>query len=140
MKSLAAIRSGYAGDLIGRAADVVLKERRKLVLLPRESPLNDIHLENMLALSRMGVAIIPPVPSFYDHPKNLGEMIDHIVARVLDQFGLETPNAARWNGLSESDPMGKRLHNCIGEEMAFAPGGSPVGTKTPRHQGEENFP
>jgi 4-hydroxy-3-polyprenylbenzoate decarboxylase len=109
MKSLAAIRSGYAADLIGRAADVVLKERRKLVLLPRESPLNDIHLENMLALSRMGAVMIPPVPSFYNHPKSLGDMVDHIVARVLDQFGLETPSAARWQGLRESDPVGKRL-------------------------------
>ena len=109
MKSLAAIRSGYAADLIGRAADVVLKERRKLVLLPRESPLNDIHLENMLALSRMGVVMIPPVPSFYNHPKNLEEMIDHIVARVLDQFELETPHAARWHGLHESEPTGERL-------------------------------
>jgi 4-hydroxy-3-polyprenylbenzoate decarboxylase len=69
MKSLAAIRSGYAADLIGRAADVVLKERRKLFLLPRESPLNDIHLENMLALSRMGAVMIPPVRSFYNHPR-----------------------------------------------------------------------
>jgi 4-hydroxy-3-polyprenylbenzoate decarboxylase len=109
MKSLAAIRSGYAADLIGRAADVVLKERRKLVLLPRESPLNDIHLENMLALSRMGAVMIPPVPSFYNHPKTLAEMVDHIVARVLDQFGLETPNAARWHGLRQLDPAGKRL-------------------------------
>jgi len=109
MKSLAAIRSGYAADLIGRAADVVLKERRKLVLLPRESPFNDIHLENMLALSRMGAVMIPPVPSFYNHPKTLAEMVDHIVARVLDQFGLETPNAARWHGLRELDPAGKRL-------------------------------
>jgi 4-hydroxy-3-polyprenylbenzoate decarboxylase len=109
MKSLAAIRIGYAADLIGRAADVVLKERRKLVLLPRESPLNDIHLENMLALSRMGAVMIPPVPSFYNHPKTLAEMVDHIVARVLDQFGLETPNAARWHGLRELNPTGKRL-------------------------------
>jgi flavin prenyltransferase len=109
MKSLAAIRSGYAADLIGRAADVVLKERRKLVLLPRESPLNDIHLENMLALSRMGAVMIPPVPSFYNHPKNLVEMIDHIVARVLDQFEVETPHAARWYGLRESEPTGERL-------------------------------
>ena len=106
---MAAIRSGYAADLIGRAADVVLKERRKLVLLPRESPLNDIHLENMLALSRMGAVMIPPVPSFYNHPKNLVEMIDHIVARVLDQFELETPHAARWYGLHESEPTGERL-------------------------------
>jgi 4-hydroxy-3-polyprenylbenzoate decarboxylase len=83
----------------------VLKERRKLVLLPRESPLNDIHLENMLALSRMGAVMIPPVPSFYNRPRNLEEMVDHIVARVLDQFGLETPHAVRWHGLRESEAI-----------------------------------
>jgi 4-hydroxy-3-polyprenylbenzoate decarboxylase len=87
----------------------VLKERRKLVLLPRESPLNDIHLENMLTLSRMGAVMIPPVPSFYNRPKNLVEMVDHIVARVLDQFGLEAPNAALWHGVRESDAVGKHL-------------------------------
>jgi 4-hydroxy-3-polyprenylbenzoate decarboxylase len=64
----------------------------------------------MLALSRMGAVMIPPVPSFYNHPKTLAEMVDHIVARVLDQFGLETPNAARWHGLRELDPAGKRLN------------------------------
>lgn len=100
MKTLAAIRCGYASDLLSRAADVVLKERRKLVLLPRESPLNDIHLENMLALSRMGVVIIPPVPAFYNHPKNLDDIIDHIIIRVLDQFGIDAPNAIRWAGLN----------------------------------------
>jgi polyprenyl P-hydroxybenzoate/phenylacrylic acid decarboxylase-like protein len=70
---------------------------------------SDIHLENMLALSRMGAVMIPPLPSFYNHPKTLAEMVDHIVTRVLDQFGLETPNAARWHRLRELDSVGKRL-------------------------------
>ncbi|CAK6495262.1 putative UbiX-like flavin prenyltransferase [Pantoea sp. Nvir] len=99
MKTLAGIRSGYAEGLIGRAADVVLKEQRKLVLVARETPLNTIHLENMLALSRMGVSIIPPVPAWYNHPKTLADVENHIAGRVLDQFGLDTPQSTRWQGL-----------------------------------------
>ncbi|MDQ2713214.1 MAG: UbiX family flavin prenyltransferase [Acidobacteriota bacterium] len=98
MKTLAAIRSGYGDTLICRAADVILKERRKLVLLARESPLNEIHLENMLALARMGVTIFPPVPAFYNRPQTVGELVDYIVGRVLDQFGLDMPGLSRWSG------------------------------------------
>ena len=99
MKSLAAIRAGLASDLMSRAADVILKERRKLVLLPREAPLNDIHLENMLTLSRMGAVMIPPVTAFYNNPKTLNEVIDHLLYRVLDQFGIDSTGATRWTGL-----------------------------------------
>jgi flavin prenyltransferase len=99
MKSLAAIRAGLASDLMSRAADVILKERRKLVLLPREAPLNDIHLENMLTLSRMGAVMIPPVTAFYNNPKTLNEVIDHLLYRVLDQFGINSTGATRWTGL-----------------------------------------
>jgi 4-hydroxy-3-polyprenylbenzoate decarboxylase len=109
MKTVAAIRGGLASDLLSRAADVVLKERRKLVLLPRESPFNDIHLDNMLTLSRMGVVMVPPVPAFYNNPKSLDDVIDHIVVRTLDQFGIDSPNASVWNGLarkvSTSEPI-----------------------------------
>jgi 4-hydroxy-3-polyprenylbenzoate decarboxylase len=100
MKTVAAIRGGLASDLLSRAADVVLKERRKLVLLPRESPFNDIHLDNMLMLSRMGVVMVPPVPAFYNNPKSLDDVINHIVVRTLDQFGIDSPNASVWNGLA----------------------------------------
>ena len=99
MRTLAAIAHGQGDNLIHRSADVILKERRKLVLMVRESPLNDIHLENMLKLSRMGVVIIPPVPAFYNHPQNLDDMINHIVMRVLDQFGIHIDAAARWDGI-----------------------------------------
>ncbi|WP_031465854.1 non-oxidative hydroxyarylic acid decarboxylases subunit B [Sciscionella sediminilitoris] len=99
MKTLAGIRTGYADGLIGRAADVVLKERRRLVLVPRETPLHEIHLENMLALSRMGTVILPPMPAFYNAPETIEDMVDHVVTRVLDQFDLPAPNAARWTGL-----------------------------------------
>ncbi|EHE8974747.1 UbiX family flavin prenyltransferase [Salmonella enterica subsp. houtenae serovar 43:z4,z23:-] len=98
MKTLAGVRAGYAEGLVGRAADVVLKEGRKLVLVPREMPLSTIHLENMLALSHMGVAIVPPMPAFYNLPQTVDDIIQHIVARVLDQFGLEHTRARRWQG------------------------------------------
>ncbi|MBO1331547.1 UbiX family flavin prenyltransferase [Streptomyces sp. VRA16 Mangrove soil] len=96
MKTLAGIRAGYADGLVGRAADVVLKERRPLVLVPRESPLHEIHLENMLALARMGVRIVPPMPAFYGRPRTVDDLVDHTVARILDQLGLPGPEVARW--------------------------------------------
>ncbi len=98
MKTLAAIRSGYGDTLLCRAADVILKERRRLVLLARESPFNEIHLENMLALARMGVTIFPPVPAFYSRPQSVGELVDYIVGRTLDQFELTMPGLPRWSG------------------------------------------
>jgi len=97
-KTLAAIAHGFGENLIQRAADVVLKERRKLVLSVREAPLSDIHLENMLRLSRMGAIVMPPMPSFYNHPRTVDDIVDHTVARLLDQFGLEVAGAARWVG------------------------------------------
>ena len=101
MKTLAAIRTGYADGLIARAADVTLKERRRLVLVPRESPLSEIHLENMLGLARMGAAIIPPMPAFYNHPASIDDFVSHVVTRILDQFDIESPSAKRWNGVSD---------------------------------------
>ncbi|MEU3721078.1 non-oxidative hydroxyarylic acid decarboxylases subunit B [Streptomyces californicus] len=99
MKTLAGIRTGYAEGLVSRAADVVLKENRPLVLVPRETPLSHIHLENMLALARMGVRIVPPMPAFYHHPRTTDDIVDHIVARILDQFDIEVPSARRWSGM-----------------------------------------
>lgn len=90
MKTLAGIRAGYADGLVGRAADVVLKEGRKLVLVPREMPLSTVHLENMLALSHMGVAMVPPMPAFYNHPQSVDDITQHIVARVLDRLRWST--------------------------------------------------
>ena len=97
MKTLAAIAHGHGDNLIHRTADVMLKERRKLVLAVREAPFNDIHLENMRKLSRMGVVICPPVPAFYQRPRTLDDLIDHTVIRILDQFGIHL-DAARWDG------------------------------------------
>jgi 4-hydroxy-3-polyprenylbenzoate decarboxylase len=97
-KTLAAIAHGFGDNLIHRAADVVLKERRTLVLSVREAPLSSIHLENMLTLSRMGAMVIPPMPSFYNHPRTVDDIVDYTVARILDQFGLEVRGVARWTG------------------------------------------
>ena len=96
-KTLGAIASGTGDNLIHRAADVVLKERRRLVLVVRETPLSDIHLENMLKLSRMGTVILPPVPAFYTKPVTLDDVVDQTVSRVLDQFRLDS-GAPRWTG------------------------------------------
>jgi flavin prenyltransferase len=105
MKTLAGIRTGYADGLIARAADVTLKERRPLVLVPRETPLSEIHLDNMLALARMGARIVPPMPAFYHRPASVDEIVAHIVTRVLDQFGIESPTATRWNGVPAKKAM-----------------------------------
>ncbi len=98
VRSLAAIAHGSGDTLIHRAADVVLKERRRLVLLVREMPLSTIHLENMLTLARMGATIMPPMPAFYNHPKSVDDIVDHVVARTLDQLDLPAPFARRWEG------------------------------------------
>lgn len=98
VKTLAAIASGLAEDLVARAADVTLKERRRLVLVVREAPLSEIHLENMLKLARMGASIVPPVPAFYTRPKTLDDAVDHIVTRVLDQVGMSSSVTPRWDG------------------------------------------
>ena len=108
MRTLAAIATGSGTNLIHRAADVVLKERRKLVLVPREAPLSDIHLEHMLRLSRMGTVIFPPVPAFYQRPASIDDLVDHTVMRVLDQFDLHLDAAGRWDGrmqTSAADPQ-----------------------------------
>ena len=102
MKTLATIRMGLADNLITRAADVILKERKKLLLMTREVPLNDIHLENMLALSRMGTIIFPPMPAFYNHPQSVDDIINHIVYRAIDQFGIHLDKAKRWEGIQKN--------------------------------------
>lgn len=100
MRSLAEIATGVTSNLLTRSADVCLKERRKLVLMVRETPLHSIHLKNMLTLSDMGAIIAPPVPAFYAQPKNLDAMVKHTVARILDIFDLDSGAIQRWQGLS----------------------------------------
>ena len=103
MKTLSAIRHGFSADLIGRAADVTIKERRRLVLMVRETPLSPIHLENMLALSTMGVVIMPPAPSFYCGVASVDDLVAQTAARAIGQFGLEHGSLKRW----ENRPCGE---------------------------------
>jgi 4-hydroxy-3-polyprenylbenzoate decarboxylase len=99
MKTLAAVAHGLSDNLITRAADVVLKERRRLVLMVRETPLNLAHLRNMTAVTEMGGIIFPPLPGFYHRPQSIAEMIDHTVGRTLDLFSIPHTLAPRWNGM-----------------------------------------
>ena len=99
MKALAAVAHGLSDNLITRAADVVLKERRRLVLMVRETPFNLAHLRNMTAVTEMGGIIFPPLPGFYQRPKTIAEMVDHTVGRVLDLFEVEHSLTPRWAGL-----------------------------------------
>jgi flavin prenyltransferase len=96
VRTLAAIAHGHGDNLIHRAADVVLKERRRLLLMVRETPLSEIHLENMLKLSRMGVVIMPPMPAFYTNPQTVEDIVSQSVMRTLDQFGVHVDVAGRW--------------------------------------------
>jgi 4-hydroxy-3-polyprenylbenzoate decarboxylase len=96
MGTLAKVAAGLADDLIARAADVALKEGRKLVLVPRETPFSAIHLENMLKLSRAGAVILPPSPGFYHHPQSVQDLVDFVVARILDQLAVPHALMARW--------------------------------------------
>ncbi|MGX5662008.1 UbiX family flavin prenyltransferase [Diaphorobacter nitroreducens] len=99
MRTLAAVAHGLADNLLTRAADVVLKERRRLVLMVRESPLHLVHLRNMATVTEMGGIVCPPMPAFYQRPTSVGEIVDHSVARVLDLLGLEHALAPQWQGL-----------------------------------------
>lgn len=98
MKTLSSIANGYCDNLIARAADVSLKEGRKLILSPRETPLNAIHLENMLKLSRLGVRIVPPMPAFYTKPETIEDIVNHQVMKLLDQLNLSHESSRRWQG------------------------------------------
>jgi len=98
MKTLSGIANGYANNLIERAADVVIKEGRPLLLSPREMPFSAIHLENMLKLARLGVKIAPPVPAFYQKPKNIDDIVNFIVGKILDTFSIEHTLFKRWGG------------------------------------------
>ncbi|ONF74386.1 UbiX family flavin prenyltransferase [Amycolatopsis keratiniphila] len=124
MKTLAGIRYGYADGLIARAADVTLKEHRPLVLVPRETPLSVTHLENMLALARQGVRLVPPMPAYYNSPTSVDDITEHIVSRVLDQLGIPAPNARRWNGIAEAHTSRPRAAHIGPQESVNGVSGS----------------
>jgi 4-hydroxy-3-polyprenylbenzoate decarboxylase len=99
MKTLAAVAHGFSDNLVTRAADVILKERRRLVLMVRETPFNLAHLRNMTSVTEMGGIIFPPLPSFYHRPASIADMVEHTVDRVVDLLGIENTHAARWGGM-----------------------------------------
>lgn len=99
MKTVASISVGIGDNLISRAADVTLKEQRKLIMVPRETPLNTIHLENMTKLSKMGVQMIPPIPAFYNHPQTIQDLVDHQTMKILDALGIANDSDGRWEGI-----------------------------------------
>lgn len=111
MGSLAYIASGITRDLVHRAADVMLKENRPLILVPRETPFNAIHLENMLKLARLGVRIVPAMPSFYHHPQTIDDLIEHFTHRLLDHLGVGHEQSTRWEG---SRPLKQRNEAATG--------------------------
>lgn len=114
MRTLAAVAHGLADNLITRAADVMLKERRRLILMVRETPLNLAHLRNMTAVTEMGAIVFPPVPAFYQRPQSVADLVDHSVCRVLDLLDLPVANAPRWAGhanSSGSDPEKRQDEN-----------------------------
>jgi 4-hydroxy-3-polyprenylbenzoate decarboxylase len=101
MKTLAGIASGYADNLILRAADVTLKERRKLIVVPRETPVSVVHLRNMLSVAKLGVAVVPAMPAYYHKPKKIDDLVDFVVGKVLDCLGLEHRLFKRWHGTQQ---------------------------------------
>ncbi|OIQ67078.1 phenolic acid decarboxylase subunit B [mine drainage metagenome] len=101
MRTLAAVAHGLSDNLITRAADVMLKERRRLILMVRETPLNLAHLRNMTAVTEMGGIVFPPVPGFYQRPQSIEQMVEHTLSRVLDLLGLAQAQATRWSGLNQ---------------------------------------
>lgn len=103
MKTLAGIANGYADNLLLRAADVTLKEKRRLILVPRETPLSVIHLRNMLNLARAGAVILPAMPGFYGGPRTIEDLVNHVVGRVLDQLGIQHERYRRWQGPPAED-------------------------------------
>ncbi|MGY3622733.1 4-hydroxy-3-polyprenylbenzoate decarboxylase [Bradyrhizobium sp. USDA 10063] len=108
MRSLAEIASGVTSSLLTRAADVVLKERRRLVLMVREAPLHLGHLKSMVAATEIGAIVYPPVPAFYARPENLEQMVDHTLGRILDLFDISTDTVSRWQGLAPVDTKESR--------------------------------
>lgn len=107
MRTLGAVAHGLSDNLITRAADVMLKERRRLIVMVRETPLNLAHLRNMTSVTEMGAIVFPPVPAFYHRPQTVAELVDHTVSRVVDLLGVAQPQAPRWSGLTDATP----LHN-----------------------------
>ena len=118
MGTLARVAHGFSSNLVERAADVALKEGRRLVIVPRETPLSVVHLENMLRLARLGAVLLPAMPGWYHRPESLEELVNHVVGKILDRLGIEHQVGARWKGLVEPVEVGT-------EQPLGRPGGQP---------------
>jgi 4-hydroxy-3-polyprenylbenzoate decarboxylase len=116
MSTLGAIANGASRDLVHRAADVIIKESRLLLLVPRETPLNVIHLENMLKLARLGVRIIPAMPGFYHHPATIDDLIEHFIHRLMDHLGVSHEQQTRWEGSRKTGKQGDKETRRQGDE------------------------
>lgn len=117
MGTMARVSIGFSSNLVERAADVALKEGKRLLLVPRETPLSIVHLENMLRLARLGAIVLPAMPGFYHHPKTLDDLVNHVVGKVLDRLGVENAVGARWKGLKVPDEdRGIEPHDMGSEE------------------------
>jgi 4-hydroxy-3-polyprenylbenzoate decarboxylase len=103
MGTMARVSIGFSSNLVERAADVALKEGKRLLLVPRETPLSIVHLENMLRLARLGAIVLPAMPGFYHHPKTKEDLVNHVVGKVLDRLGVENKVGARWKGIVAPD-------------------------------------
>jgi 4-hydroxy-3-polyprenylbenzoate decarboxylase len=115
MGTLARVSIGFSSNLVERAADVALKEGRKLVLVPRETPLSEVHLENMLRLARVGAIVLPAMPGFYHRPRNVDDLVQHVVGKILDRLGVEHAIGARWKGTPQP-PEDEGVRRARGEE------------------------
>ena len=104
MGTLARVAAGFSSNLVERAADVALKERRPLVVVPRETPLSALHLENLLKLARLGASVLPAAPGFYHHPRSVADLVDHVVGKILDSLGVAHELGKRWSGELEPVP------------------------------------
>lgn len=111
MGTMARVAAGFSSNLVERVADVALKERRRLIIVPRETPVSEVHLTNMLTLLRMGAAVLPAMPGFYHLPKTIDDLVNHIVGKVLDTLGVENAVGARWSGLEPEGDEGTSRRN-----------------------------
>lgn len=125
MGTLARVSVGFSSNLVERAADVALKERRPLVIVPRETPLSEVHLENMLRMTRLGAVVLPAMPGFYHHPTSIDDLVGHVVGKVLDTLRIENRAGARWQGKLEPPP----------EAGIASPGTASPGTTSPGTEG-----
>jgi 4-hydroxy-3-polyprenylbenzoate decarboxylase len=125
MGTLSRVSLGFSSNLVERAADVALKEGRRLIVVPRESPFSEVHLENMLRLARMGAVVLPAAPGFYHQPGSIADLVEHVVGKILDRLGLRHSLGARWQGIEEPPVDGPEASSIPPPDDARPGGGAP---------------